>query len=270
MKQLVILLVLLTLNFTSNAQNFDNLQTISYLTQNKKNIDLNFVLPNDWKIEKRLENQEVIVRKDTKNFITINILDYVEKPRNTICYNKAEYKILDTRLIRKRLSISEDPNIQEYLFRIQNATTFGPIYLNYSTTQEDLNKLEVEGSKAFYVKQNNEYIVKLPELNEVYELCSIINNIGPVNISNNFQYSIKSQASDEANQKIIDSIIVKSNLGNNLIPDLINQQNPITAISKTVDNSEKSNIYIFFMFFGLLAAFSFILVYMTRLRNIEK
>jgi hypothetical protein len=270
MNQILILIVFLTFFVHSNAQNYDNLQTLTYLTQSKKNIDLNFVLPTEWNIEKRNDNQEVLIKKDSKNFISIGITDYIEKARNTICYNKTEYKLLDTRLLRKKSSLVDELNTQEYIFRKQDATNFGPIYLNYSTTQEDLDKLEVEGSKAFYIKQNNEYVVKLPVLGEVYELCSIINNIGPVNINNNFQYNIKSQASDDVNQKIIDSILIKSNLGNNLIPDQINQQTPITAISKTVGNSEKSNIYIFFMFIGLLAAFSFILVYMTRLRNIEK
>jgi hypothetical protein len=270
MKQILILLLLTLVTIPTQAQNFENIQTPKFTTQSKKVIDLNLVMPTDWKIDPRIDNQELIIRKDVNNFINLNISDYIDKPKNTICYNKADYKILDTKLLRKKSSTDTNTNIQEYIFRKQDATTFGPILLNYTTTKEDLEKLEVEGSKAFYVKQNNEYVVKLPTLGEVYELCDVINNLGPVNINNNFQYIIKSQSSDEANQKIIDSIVVKSNWGNNLIPDQANQQTPITAISKTVGTSDKSNINIFFLFFGLLGAFSFMLVYMTRLRNIEK
>lgn len=269
-KLILILLLISIITTPSKAQNYENIQTPKYLTQSKKTIDLNLVMPTDWKIEPRIDNQELIIKKDSKNYINLNIIDYIEKPKNTVCYNKADYKLLDNKILRKKTSTESQTNIQEYIFRNQDSTTFTPIILNYVTVQEDLDKLEVEGSKAFYIKQDNDYTVKLPQLGETYELCEVINNLGPVNIKDGFQYTIKSQASDDQNQIIIDNIIISSNWGNNLIPDQANQQTPITAISKTVGTSDRSNINIFFLFFGLLGAFSFILVYMTRLRNDEK
>ena len=270
MKLFFTFLILAITIVPSYAQNLENIQSPKYITQSKKVVDLNLILPSDWKIESRTDNQQLLIKKDPTNYITLNISDYVDVPKNTICYNKADYKLIDSKFLRKNSSNVIDTNLQEYIFRKQDSLTFGPILLNYTTTQEDLNNLEVEGSKAFYIRDKNEYSIKLPTLGEVYELCDIINNLGPVNINDNLQYIIKSRSSDTTNQAIIDNIIMQSNWGNSLSPDAVNQQAPISAIAKTVNSSDKSNVNIFFLFFGLLVAFSFVLLFMTRQRNIEK
>jgi hypothetical protein len=262
------------------ADNVANI--VKYQVTAQKNIELNILLPEKWNVKPRKINEPITVYTDSNNYISLQITPFSPSPFNTTCFKTADYKKLDSKLLRRQ-TLNNNPNLsyQEYLFyntkqlnsndnlslNKSNIDFNSPVLLDYTTINQDLEQTEVLGSKAFYMKSDDSYVNILPNNNEKYDICTTINSQGVLNVSDNLQYIIKSATTSPVNQDIIDKILITSNLGHNLIPDTINQNSPIVAITNTVAKEERSNIYIFLTFFTIIGLFSILLVYMTRVRR---
>jgi hypothetical protein len=257
MLKILILFILILTPITYAQENYKN--TILKF----KNIEFNFITPQDWKIIDEPNKNEIIIKKNQNNFLKINLYSQFDKSKNTICYDNEVTKELDSRFYYKEKNSNANNFATEYIFKKTNSLT-SPVIKDYKTNDSDLINIETINSKAFYTTQDKEFINILPSHNQVFPVCIAINNNGNLNISNNMQYIISSQTDSINESKIIKDIVKKSSFGQNLFPDLANQTSAFNIINQTLSKSTKSNVNIFILFFSSLTLFAIFLLHITR------
>jgi hypothetical protein len=248
-------------NLNNNILNYE-------LDTNPKSIQLNLPTPEQWKVNPRTDKEQIIIKKSDSNYLTIKLSKYDNSPVSNICYDKMVPADIDNRFVRRSsIDNNDTPNTQEYLFKPSNDKLIKSAITNkVVVTEAIISLIEQANGYSFNRVINEELTNYIPKVGEVFDLCIGVNDQGPTNVYQDVIYSIKSLSDNPIDQASIDLIIKRSLLGNSIKPDSANKATPLNAIENTVKSQQRSNIYIFLGFLGLIGMFSIVLVYMTRLK----
>lgn len=267
----ILILTLITIPTSSYSQNIPTLNnnTFSYEIEGvQKSIQLNFPTPDQWKVSPRTNRDQITIKKSDSNYLTIKLTKFNKSSISSVCYDRLIPADIDNRFIRRSsIENNDTPNTQEYLFKPSLDTKIqSAVKSKVTVTESMINSIEQPNGYSFTKLVNDELTSIIPKVGDLFDLCVSVNDQGPTNVFEDVIYSIKSLSDNPIDQESIDLIIKRSLLGEAIKPDPINKTTPLNAIENTVKSQQRSNIYIFLGFLGLIGMFSIVLVYMTRLK----